>query len=778
MANTGKSTAGPSLRSGSTKSTERVSTPQVGTAPDPISTLQHALGNQAIQRLVRSGTLSAEIVQAARAGLGNQALQRLATTQLRDEEPGSEPALGQQIRAQAGRGSQLQPNVQQKLQRGLGADLSGVRVHTDGEADHLARSVNATAFTTGSDIFFRSSQFKPNSPEGLQTLAHEAVHTVQQASGPVAGTPAPGGVAISDPGDQFERAAEAQARKALAGGRAPIEDQPVQRTAAATPRLQRQVMIQRHSSFEHRLLGDVKPEELSKVSADINPKDRIHVLRQEMERLKQWQQKGPEGKDHEALAAEWGVRLVQLTGSDLLVTYGEVNTLPDYFANPEAIQAAKREVMLPILQGVRKEGYDKMQAKIDEIADAEMKRLQEQEKQKKGTLGSMFGKTDPETQGQLAELASLKQSDKVDFKGWTGPGSATALGEVTDLNAITKGSGKGGTNQYSQVLARNACHFAPFSWDRWMQFHQEARRLAKQGHDKQDPSLINQAWLNNGYADHFLQDSFAAGHLINKTMIMQWYVEWIENYNKTAWPGMKIHPDDWEQVRTMTQARQPGLAGTHLYYGTNAYRGTSGATSSTDPQTAEEQKTKQERMDVSGVQAEGGKTQEESYQSYLLLLKSSSIQFGSKNLHDKFCVDGLEVASKKGSFRVYGDENLLKGGPGASKGVFLAATAAQLSQKAIEDITTTGMTLERDDEIMDYFPNEVNWENKWISLAEWHGSAQTPGPLKAWTEKEIFEKGWHRMKDTFLPNATEVSQDMPAVAKKLEAIEKAPHQPF
>jgi len=242
MANSRTFEAQPQRRPRSSKPIERATTPRVDASPNPISTLQQSLGNQAIQRLVRSGTLSAEIVQAARKGLGNQAIQRLAATQPQDEE--SEPALGQRIRAQSGRGSQLQPTVQQKLERGLGADLSGVRVHTDGEADHLARSVNATAFTTGSDIFFRASQFKPNSPEGLQTLAHEAVHTVQQASGPVAGTPAPGGVAISDPGDQFERAAEAQARNVLAGGHAPTEGQPVQRTAA-TPHLQRQVMIQR-----------------------------------------------------------------------------------------------------------------------------------------------------------------------------------------------------------------------------------------------------------------------------------------------------------------------------------------------------------------------------------------------------------------------------------------------------------------------------------------------------------------------------------------------------
>src|SRR5207248_683463 len=100
---------------------------------------------------------------------------------------------------------------------GLGADLSGVRVHTDPEADHLARSVDATAFTSGSDIFFRQGAYEPGSSAGMKTLAHEAAHTVQQASGPVEGTPSAGGVSISDPGDRFERAAD-QAAHDIVGG--------------------------------------------------------------------------------------------------------------------------------------------------------------------------------------------------------------------------------------------------------------------------------------------------------------------------------------------------------------------------------------------------------------------------------------------------------------------------------------------------------------------------------------------------------------------------------
>ena len=39
--------------------------------------------------------------------------------------------------------------------------------------------------------------------------------------------------------------------------------------------------------------------------------------------------------------------------------------------------------------------------------------------------------------------------------------------------------------------------------------------------------LERKAWLNNGYASHLLQDSFAAGHLINKTLVMQWFAEYV-----------------------------------------------------------------------------------------------------------------------------------------------------------------------------------------------------------------------------------------------------------
>ena len=132
----------------------------------------------------------------------------------REEKRPPAPSVGQQITAAAG-GTPLDDSVRPRLEAGLGASLADVRVHTGGSADSLARSVDAVAFTSGQDIFFRSGAFAPGTTDGYRLLAHEATHTVQQAAGPVSGTPAPGGVSLSDPSDPFERAADRAAEAAV-----------------------------------------------------------------------------------------------------------------------------------------------------------------------------------------------------------------------------------------------------------------------------------------------------------------------------------------------------------------------------------------------------------------------------------------------------------------------------------------------------------------------------------------------------------------------------------
>jgi Domain of unknown function (DUF4157) len=134
--------------------------------------------------------------------------QRMIQRQEDNAEVGAGEAIAQRIQAGSGSGSKLDEGVQQHLEQHLGADLSNVQIHTNNEADQLSKSVNAIAFTTGQDIFFSSGSYNPTSTEGQHLIAHEVVHTVQQANGAVAGTPTVGGISISDPSDEFEQEAE------------------------------------------------------------------------------------------------------------------------------------------------------------------------------------------------------------------------------------------------------------------------------------------------------------------------------------------------------------------------------------------------------------------------------------------------------------------------------------------------------------------------------------------------------------------------------------------
>lgn len=88
----------------------------------------------------------------------------------------------QAINAAGGGGRSLPDDVRSNFEGFFGADLSGVRVHADGQADNLCRSIEAQAFTKGSDVYFASGQYSPGTAGGDHLLAHELTHVVQQGA--------------------------------------------------------------------------------------------------------------------------------------------------------------------------------------------------------------------------------------------------------------------------------------------------------------------------------------------------------------------------------------------------------------------------------------------------------------------------------------------------------------------------------------------------------------------------------------------------------------------
>ncbi|MGB0564924.1 MAG: DUF4157 domain-containing protein, partial [Spirulinaceae cyanobacterium] len=79
-----------------------------------------------------------------------------------------------------GGGQPLDVGLQRSMGQAMGANFSGVRVHTNAQSDQLNRSIQAKAFTTGQDVFFRSGEYNPGSKGGQELIAHELTHVVQQ----------------------------------------------------------------------------------------------------------------------------------------------------------------------------------------------------------------------------------------------------------------------------------------------------------------------------------------------------------------------------------------------------------------------------------------------------------------------------------------------------------------------------------------------------------------------------------------------------------------------
>ncbi|MEQ8958488.1 MAG: DUF4157 domain-containing protein [Coleofasciculus sp. C2-GNP5-27] len=100
------------------------------------------------------------------------------------QEMGDEDEV--RLKSEAGSGGTVEAGVgvtgvrKSRMEGAFGADFSGVRVHTDAKSDELNQAIQAKAFTTGEDIFFRDGAYQPGSRGGQELLAHELTHVVQQ----------------------------------------------------------------------------------------------------------------------------------------------------------------------------------------------------------------------------------------------------------------------------------------------------------------------------------------------------------------------------------------------------------------------------------------------------------------------------------------------------------------------------------------------------------------------------------------------------------------------
>jgi hypothetical protein len=512
---------------------------------------------------------------------------------------------------------------------------------------------------------------------------------------------------------------------------------------------ERPIAVQRHSSWEHKLLGDVNPATLQvitranefegktyleKLVLTLEGKglgnqkaEAVHAIQQQLDNLQAWQQ-SPPGPGQ----TTWkGLQLVTIKldeGESVVCSLGEMNTLADYYGSLEQLKKSRAGTLTSILQTVRKQSWVKLHEVLKNI--------------------------DP--------LVALGRKEP-NFEGAQIVGGVSA--ELA-LEMLTADGRNKKSETYLANAARNACHFAPQSWFRWKEYHEKAREIgarawrARLEADKKDNDslrkvagdLANEAIMTNGFGDHYLQDSFAAGHLINKVLIMQWFVEWMGSQNMAekllGTSAGSRYLKDWDRVQHNTTAEQGKLAGRDLY------KRPKGAVA-TDPQSAEEEQTRAGRIGRLGLQ---GGDKEEAYRNYLAMIDNAAIQLATKELHDHFCEEGLTVFNDKTEVgKVYGDDNMVKGG----EGIEYSAQTAKKSQQAITALTT-GKTPElATDDILQRLPNRVQLPKKGgvVTLEDWH---QEGGQLKEFCEQEMFPKVHYILAGRVSPTPFgEVSKDVP-----------------
>jgi predicted RNA-binding protein YlqC (UPF0109 family) len=220
----------------------------------PLGQFHQTIGNQAVQRLLRSGAIRAKLTVSEPGDQYEQEADRVAEAVMRmpdpgvtgptatgressgvriqrvcpeceeelhrqpieeeeeetlqaKEAPGQTPEATQGVEAEIntlrGGGQPLSEPVRAFFEPRFGYDFSRVRTYTDDRANQSARTLNALAYAVGQDIFFGQGQYAPDTKFGQHLLAHELAHVVQQSGATTDGI---GQGVIDDSQRQWENA--------------------------------------------------------------------------------------------------------------------------------------------------------------------------------------------------------------------------------------------------------------------------------------------------------------------------------------------------------------------------------------------------------------------------------------------------------------------------------------------------------------------------------------------------------------------------------------------
>ena len=255
-----------------------------------------------------------------------------------------DPSVQQVILDAQGQGRPVPGGERSRDEQFLGANFSGVRLHTDQRAAELNRHLGSSAFTAGQDIFFGHGEYDPASATGREVLDHELVHAAQQADG----------------GTLVQLAKKRQSRPAKKGEetKEEAEEQAEKKKLAQQASARRVLKPGKQKAVEQQLAD----EELAEAAEAAEARRGVKRGKEEKS-IQPWQQP-KRGKKQRATTAPSEVKVDYYGQDEMAKRLGLVEPAADY--KPQPVQVG---VVVWNINHLKQEDDDNQDTKAEETED-------------------------------------------------------------------------------------------------------------------------------------------------------------------------------------------------------------------------------------------------------------------------------------------------------------------------------------------------------------------------------------------------------------------------
>lgn len=108
--------------------------------------------------------------------------EKMQRKEIDGEETTADSSLENYVGGLSSAGQPLPNETRNFYEPRFGYDFGNVKIHTGTVAAKSAQSINALAYTSGSNIVFNDGQYAPGTDSGKRLLGHELTHVIQQGN--------------------------------------------------------------------------------------------------------------------------------------------------------------------------------------------------------------------------------------------------------------------------------------------------------------------------------------------------------------------------------------------------------------------------------------------------------------------------------------------------------------------------------------------------------------------------------------------------------------------